>query len=226
MTIKYPKRTQKKNINRDRLVDAARHLFSINGYQDTKLKDVAEYAGLHVQTLYRQFKSKDQLARAAAQDVIDLCRDLFEAAPPHHTTFQIWRRYINQVVNGLAHLGWSHKRTQLRSASSLMNDNFLVIVYSGYEDLLTEYLAADFQLDPKTDRLPRIVASFLWSGNEAAMKRCAGLDTGEDVLENLDALLAESLGIIDDAEKIFASYIVEPRQNNSAKIQRQANRNN
>lgn len=207
MTITYPKRAQAKQANRTRLIDAARHLFAINGYQTTKLRDIADYAGLHVQTLYRHFSSKDELANAAAKDVIERCREIFETAPEGQSTFVTWHGYISWVVNGLAHLGWSHKRQQLRAASSLMNDSFLVIVYSGYEDLLTEYLARDFQLNPKVDRLPRMVASSLCSINEVAMKRCAGLDTGNDVLDDLDALLTENLGVIEDAEKIFSSHL-------------------
>ena len=89
----------------------------------------------------------------------------------------------------------------------MMNDNYLLIVYSGYEDLLTEYLARDFQMDPKVDRLPRLVACMLWSGNEAIVKRCGGLDTGKDVLDDPEAVLAESLRAVDDIEKVFASYI-------------------
>ena len=91
-----------------------------------------------------------------------------------------------------------------------MNDNFLLIVYSGYEDILTEYLAKDFQLDPKHDHLPRLVASFLWSGNEVSMKRCAGLDTDKDVLNDDEAVLAASLKVIDDVENIFEGYIKRP----------------
>jgi hypothetical protein len=100
-----------------------------------------------------------------------------------------------------------HKREQLRAASSLMNDNFLLIVYSGYEDVLTEHLAVDFQMDPKTNHLPRLVASILWAGNEMALKRCAGLDTGEDLLNDAEAIVKESVAVIDDIEKTFASYI-------------------
>jgi AcrR family transcriptional regulator len=210
LTIEYPKRALKKNINRAQIIHAAITLFAINGFQDTKLVDVANKAGVHVQTLYRHFKSKDDLAIAAANAVTDECREFFEAAPRGKSTFQIWRAFIRRTVVGLAPLGWQHKRRQLRSASSMMNDSFLLIVYSGYEDLLTEYLAGDFQLDPKLDRLPRQVAAFLCSSNEAAMKRCAGLDTGENVLDNLDAVLEESLGVIDDAEKIFSQFIKAP----------------
>ena len=88
-----------------------------------------------------------------------------------------------------------------------MNDKYLLIVYSGYEDVLTEHLAADFQIDPKTNHLPRLVASLLWAGNEIALKRCAGLDTGEDVLDDAAAIVKESLSIVDDIENTYASYI-------------------
>ena len=207
MTITYPKRTLKKNINRDKLIRAARLLFSARGYQNTQLQDIALEANVHVQTLYRQFKSKDDLAIAAAKQVIEMCETFFQEAPESQSTFEIWRQYVAFVVGGLAHLGWSHKRRQLRQPSSMMNDNFLLIVYSGYEDLLTRYLARDFQLDPKFNRLPRMVASFLWSSNESCMKRCAGLDTDEDVLDDLAALLRESVSTVEDIEEIFSSYI-------------------
>lgn len=88
-----------------------------------------------------------------------------------------------------------------------MNDNYLLIVYSGFEDILTEYLARDFQMDPKQDRLPRLVACMLWSGNEAAMKRCAGLDTDEDRLDDEAVTLAEGLAVVDEVEKVFQTYI-------------------
>jgi hypothetical protein len=47
----------------------------------------------------------------------------------------------------------------------------------------------------------------LWSGNEAAMKRCAGLDTSNDVLNDSKAVIAESIAVIDDAQKVFSSYM-------------------
>ena len=208
--IQYPKRQAKKQMNRERLIDSALKLFSTHGYQNIRLEDVATEAGLHVQTLYRLFNNKDELAAEAAKSVLDTTRKRIEVAPEDQSIFQIWRSIIRRTVIGLAPLGWDHKRQQLRSASSMMNDNFLLIVYSGWEDLLTEYIARDFQMDPKHDRLPRLVASFLWSGNETAMKRCAGLDTQKDVLLDDDAVLAESLGVVDDIEKIFSGYLKRP----------------
>ncbi len=212
MPVQYPKRTHKKNLNREKLVVAAATLFSRNGHMSTTLNDVASHAGVHVQTLYKHFKTKEELAIASAEIVVQDCRKRFEEQFPSHSAFAIWRRWIEDTVSYLTDLGiGTYKQEQVRSASSLLNDNYLLVVYSGYEDLLAEYLAQDFKMDPKIDRLPRLVACMLWSGNEAAMKRSAGLDTTKNIPDFNETLLAESLGVIDDVEKIFCSYIKLPR---------------
>ena len=212
MPVQYPKRTHKKNLNREKLVVAAATLFSRNGHMSTTLNDVASHAGVHVQTLYKHFKTKEELAIASAEIVVQDCRKRFEEQFPSHSAFAIWRHWIEDTVSYLTDLGiGTYKQEQVRSASSLLNDNYLLVVYSGYEDLLAEYLAQDFKMDPKIDRLPRLVACMLWSGNEAAMKRSAGLDTTKNIPDFNETLLAESLGVIDDVEKIFCSYIKLPR---------------
>ncbi len=207
MTIEYPKRTYKKNANTAEIVRAASRLFTSNGYQFTKLEDVAVEAGVHVQTLYRHFKTKEALAVSAAEEVLTTLREAFEIEFSHQTAFRIWRNFVGRVCVTLAPFGWEDKRSQLHAASSLMNDSFLVIVYSGYEDILTEYLAKDFQVNPKKDRLPRQVASFLCGSQEAVLKRCSGLDTGTDILSDSDAVLHECQRNIDDIEAMFASCI-------------------
>ena len=207
MAIAYPKRTETKNKNREQLVDAADRLFATKGYQHTTLNDVAETAGLHVQTLYKHFKNKEELAIASASNAIAHLKEHFDAASDGQSTFDVWRAFIIDSMAGLLPMGiGEHKREQLRAAFPV-NDNFLLIVYSGYEDVLTEHLAVDFQMDPKTNHLPRLVASFLWAGNEIALKRCAGLDTGEDGLDDVATIVEESLSVIDDIEKTFAGYI-------------------
>ena len=207
MAIAYPKRTETKNKNREQLVDAADRLFATKGYQHTTLNDVAELAGLHVQTLYKHFKNKEDLAIAAASTAVGHLKRHFDEASDGQSTFDVWRAFIIDSTAGLLPMGiGEHKREQLRAAFPV-NDNFLLIVYSGYEDVLTEHLAVDFQMDPKTNHLPRLVASFLWAGNEIALKRCAGLDTGEDVLDDAAAIVKESLSIVDDIENTYASYI-------------------
>lgn len=51
----------------------------------------------------------------------------------------------------------------------------------------------------------------LWSGNKAAIKRCAGFDTAKNILGDNQSVIDESIGVIDDVEKLFAGYIKLPR---------------
>ena len=208
MSVNYPKRTLKRQENRNKLDTAASLLFSTKGYPGTTLEEVAEAADLHVQTLYRQFKTKEALAISASQKVLNECETRFATNFHDLDTFQIWRKWMENSVTYLIDLGLKkNKRAQLRSASSLMNDNYILIIYSGYEDILTKYLAKDFQMNPQHHRLPRLVAGMLCSGNEAALKRCASKDGGPDRLDDKTFVVSESIAVVDDVESIFGKYI-------------------
>ena len=208
MTILYPKRTRTKLANKKKIIRVAINLFARKGYQATTQEEIAQDANLHLQTLYRHFRSKEELAIAAADLSVSDCNERFENNFSQENTFEIWRKWIKASSSFLLSLGiGEEKRDRLCSASSLMNDNYLLIIYSGYEDLLTHYLAQDFGMDVKIDRLPRLVAGMLWNGNEAAMKRCAGKDTESNHLHDVNHVLAESLAVVDDIEGVFKSHI-------------------
>ncbi len=208
MSVKYPKRTQRKNLNREKLIVAAVLTFARNGYPNTPLREIARHAGVHVQTLYKQFRNKEELALAAADQTNQELRKLFDQKFASKSTFQIWRDWIESSVTYLTNLGFGeYKKQALRSPISLKNDNYLLAINASYENILTEFLSKDFQMDVRIEPLPRLVACMLWSGNEAVMKRCAGLDTFEDILTNNKKVIAESVRVVDEVEKNFSSYI-------------------
>jgi AcrR family transcriptional regulator len=213
MPVKYPKRTLTKIANREKLVVSAALLFSRNGYPNTTLNQIAIDAGLHVQTLYKHFSGKEALAVAAAEIVGRDLRCKFDEGFSTQSTFKIWRQWIESSASYLTELGLGeYKKQSLHSSSSsLIDDNYLLAIYADYENVLTEYLSKDFQMNPATDRLPRLVACMLWAGNEAAMKRCAGLDTLCDVLDMGERVVFESVGAIDDIEGMFNHLIKYPR---------------
>jgi AcrR family transcriptional regulator len=205
----YPRRTERRLQIRANLIRTAAIMFSRNGYSQTTLAEVAEAADVHVQTLYRHFNSKEDLALAAAETAMDDCQDYFENAG-QLCTFEIWRSWIEKTVSRLSTLGFDQrKKDQLLGPSSLMNDNYLVMIYSGYENLLTEYLAQEFKLNPEQSRIPRLAACMLCAGNEAAIKRCAGVDAGQDTLADLDSLVKESVGVVDDTQRLFLHLLSE-----------------
>ena len=207
--ILYPRRTERRLQIRANLIRTAAIMFSRNGYSQTTLAEVAEAADVHVQTLYRHFSSKEDLALAAVQTAMEDCRNYFENAG-ELSTFAIWRGWIEKTVSRLSTLGFDQrKKDQLLGPSSFLNDNYIVMIYSGYENLLTEYLAQEFKLDPEQSRIPRLAACMLCAGNEAAIKRCAGVDTGRDTLADLDILVKESVGVVDDTQRVFLSLLSE-----------------
>lgn len=70
MPTEYPKRTLKKNLKREKLTVAATLLFSRNRHQSATLDEVVWKAGVHVQALYKHFKTKEELVTASAEIVI------------------------------------------------------------------------------------------------------------------------------------------------------------
>ena len=145
---------------RRKLVRAARQLFVSKGYDETTLEEIADAAGLHVQTLYRHFGTKQELARAG--DIYWL--NLFED-----------ERAFGRVKV-------SHSTPTILGAS--------LEIRGRYETLLTENLAKDFQMDPEGVSTPRLVACMLMAGNAYVRAVYADHDTDlkTDTLKVIDTV--------------------------------------
>ncbi|MBV33572.1 MAG: hypothetical protein CMK36_09085 [Porticoccaceae bacterium] len=208
MDSKYPKRAHKRDQNRHKLETSACILFSTVGHQHTTLSDIAEKAELHVQTLYRHFKNKEEITIAAANLVVYDCRLHFESAPASDSTFRKWQGWVSKTIPFLFEQGISqHKFNQWNSPYSLLNDRFLLFLNSGYENLLTEYLARDLKMNTDAQALPRLIASMLLSGNEMALKGSAKqIKTISATASTTEVILRKSDRVIDEIEKIAQSY--------------------
>ncbi|MYE83107.1 MAG: helix-turn-helix transcriptional regulator, partial [Gammaproteobacteria bacterium] len=99
--IQYPLRERRKRRTRAALIEAAVDLFSTKGYDDTTLEEVADQAGLHVQTLYRHFPSKPELAVAVDRTHVEDFRVAIEDPDRSDTTFEFWRKRIILATSGL-----------------------------------------------------------------------------------------------------------------------------
>ncbi|MCZ6854166.1 MAG: helix-turn-helix domain containing protein, partial [Gammaproteobacteria bacterium] len=142
MNAQYPLRERRKRQTRMALIDAAFDLFSEKGYEDTTLEQIADHAGLHVQTLYRHFPSKPHLATAADQDRLDEFIEAIQNPQRSSTTFEFWREQIQLSVHRLREQNEGLDRyRQLIAHTSAVSTRTLAIGYE-YERLLTESLAA------------------------------------------------------------------------------------
>jgi len=69
--------------SKTKLLDAALHVIRAKGYTATRIEDICEAAGLTKGSFFHHFKSKEDLALAAAEYWSVMTGRLFEAAPYH-----------------------------------------------------------------------------------------------------------------------------------------------
>jgi TetR/AcrR family transcriptional repressor of nem operon len=67
--------------SKTKLLDAALHVIRSKGYTATRIEDICEVAGLTKGSFFHHFKSKEDLARAAAEYWSAATTSLFAAAP-------------------------------------------------------------------------------------------------------------------------------------------------
>jgi TetR/AcrR family transcriptional repressor of nem operon len=67
--------------SKTKFLDAAMHVIRIKGYSATRIEDVCEEAGLTKGSFFHHFKSKEELALAAAEHWDAVTGGLFAAAP-------------------------------------------------------------------------------------------------------------------------------------------------
>lgn len=202
---KFPLRTKRKMATREKLVRAARQLFLAQGYDNTTLEEIAELSGLHVQTLYRHFGTKQDLAKAGDEHWFRIFESTVVNRDETTSTFQFWRDFIETSVESLTDehdLYRSHLR--MRHSSPTILGATQEIRYR-YEDILTEHLARDFGMEASGMSIPRLVACALLGGNNHAL-RVYEQDDGR----NEDDLMQDSLKIVDTCEQLFGHLVRLP----------------
>lgn len=80
--------TQKKNKNRDAIIETARHVFNKYGYDKTLMEHIAKAVGKGKSSIYYYFKSKEQIFQSVV---------LKEAVSFRHTIIDALRKTENPV---------------------------------------------------------------------------------------------------------------------------------
>jgi AcrR family transcriptional regulator len=201
MAARFPIREQRKAQTHEKLLRSAAELFASKGYEATTLEEVADNAGLHVQTLYRHFPTKQDLATAGDQALLDRFRAAIVDPGRGNTTFEFWRDWVEQAAQWVMRDGGDNYRRYLRSSAGLPAVAVrLKAILDEYEDLLTESLTREFA--PCADRVSsaRLVAGMLLAGNSYAL-RCYAR-------EKVD-LVKEVVAVTRSVEAMFAHLIVD-----------------
>lgn len=158
----YPKREQRKQASRTALIGAAIELFGRKGFEETKLEDVAERAGLHVQTLYRHFANKRDLLTAVDEHFLSRFQEA--CAKRSSNTLAFWRAWQARATR---HIVAGGARYQKSVSDIYAIPNFptpYLRIWHEYEHTLSRSIAEDLGDDLEDARLPILIACQLWGG--------------------------------------------------------------
>ncbi|MFP5386581.1 MAG: TetR/AcrR family transcriptional regulator [Bacteriovoracia bacterium] len=100
-----PKKDQDKKSSRELLLEAATELIRTRGYTSTTVDELCVKAGVSKGTFFHNFKSKEELAVAAAHRWSEITGDFFKSAPYHHSTDPLERflgyiRFRKDILQG------------------------------------------------------------------------------------------------------------------------------
>jgi len=200
-STQFPLREKRKAATRSSLIRSAQTLFAAQGYDATTLEEIAGHAGLHVQTLYRHFASKQELATAGDEDLLELFRQAITHPQRNTDTFTFWREWVRSATEKVTQEdgGQGYRAFLLQRWTQPLVSSRLIRIANQYEDLLTESLAKDFGMPAAGVSTPRLVATMLWGINAYVQRMHA-------TQEEFD-LVREIIGAIDAVEAQFGHLV-------------------
>jgi len=194
-------RESKKEAIRAALISAARDLFSEKPYSEVTLEEIADRASFHVQTLYRHFKNKVNLALAI--DIFGhegISRLLMD---PDRTEDirTIWRNdrlgYFSQLTGTELKKEYLQLGDMISSIPPLKAQS--LARWKKTETLLAVNIAKDSNTSLDDNMAPRLLAAMLVSSHLEVMRRWAASDGTlnaralyEDTLDTIDRLFSHS----------------------------------
>ncbi len=81
MALAEQQHESQKHVSKTKLLDAALYVVRAKGYSATRIEDICEAAGLTKGSFFHHFKSKEELALAAAAHFSAMAERLFAEAP-------------------------------------------------------------------------------------------------------------------------------------------------
>jgi len=207
ITGSFPKREKKKAETRKKIVDASIELFFERTLGEVTLEDVAERAGIHVQTLYRHFPNKASLMLAGDELWLERFQRYMAGEDEDASTFTIWRNWLNYAFADIVKNPVKYRMLYKRKLDSTPVMVGLLGVQNRYEDVLCDHLAQDFGMDADGIGLPRLVAAMLMAGHAAVIRRFTLGETDFTTEMNL---------AVDLVEEQFKHLIIERQQSRRA----------
>jgi len=193
-------RESKREAVRTALIEAAQGLFSEKPYGEVTLEEIADRASFHVQTLYRHFKNKVNLALAidifGHNGIIRLLMD------PNRTERirAVWRRdrlaYFARLTHSRRKKEYLQLGDMINSVPALKAQS--LARWKKTETLLAVNIARDAGTDLDDHMPSRLLASMLVSSHLEVMRRWAASEGTlnarrlyEETMDYIDRLVSQ-----------------------------------
>ncbi|CAM2938352.1 TetR/AcrR family transcriptional regulator [Skermania piniformis] len=187
------------------VVDAALQLFAEQGYESTSVDAIAAAAGISRRTLFRQFRSKDDVVFADLEILLGRTRDYLhddEHADPWlaicAAAMLVYRGYTAEAER-------ARQRYQVVRTVPVLREREIVMVRR-YERLFVEYLRSRLPETPGLDRV-RFAAAVVTTHNYLLGRMLRGYPSdAEQVWTALVAIRDERTGTHPSDEVVVAVF--------------------
>ena len=144
MSEKLTKRKQQAMQTRKRILNCALELFEKKGYDSVTIQEIADAAHTSVGSIYRYFKSKEEMAAQNSEPLDDIYHEYFQSLM-HDETYQslsalkkleLYYLFVQKAVSGYSNLRSIYTYSLRESASNLYLTNPERELYRDYRQLL------------------------------------------------------------------------------------------
>lgn len=188
--IKYPRRTARRKLTREKIIRSAARLFNDAGYAATTMQNIADAADVHVTTLFMHFNSKADLATEFGVAATDELRERAFAARDSVPFLEFFRLELERAVI----VSKKQSSQSLMLWHGLREEKDLAYALAAYEqalrDIYAEYVAHVYGLDRAVDFRPDIVAGILVSSVSLANDKWVEAPTMIDLSAELSRAVA------------------------------------
>lgn len=168
---KFPRRTQRRQQTRARILKSAMKLFRKVGYGAATMNAIADAADVHVTTLFTHFKTKRDLAVSLNDSSVALLEQLVAESKGDVPFFEFFQTLVLGTARRIEH----PSNPSLSLWHEMRLDPELTFAWVQYErsqvELFIEYVAHDYGLDPASDYRPALVANLMVTSSWISHRR-------------------------------------------------------
>lgn len=191
-----PLRAQKKAITHAALVEAAQRRFLADGFAATTLEDICSDVRVHVRTLLRYFKTKEELALAPEYESLEQLRTAL-ANRGDRRVLDVFRDRLDEVADALQNdrqvIKYTHFVLAEPSLAALRAD-----VLRQHEDVLFEALRDEVGAGRKKALRARLLAAMLIGGMRAVAGRWVAEEPGLSMRKAFGEVVDEAQGAFEE----------------------------